>query len=85
MLVDLSELGALVRLPVPQTPDKRIKLQLEWQTEMLPIEARVVRSSPRRVELPSGTLARDEYHVGLEFGPLSEPTILALRQIIRGQ
>lgn len=81
-LIDISELGALVRLPTPQTPDKQISLHLEWKGETVELQARVIRSTPHRVELPTAVLARTEYQVALEFSDLSQDTVTTLRRII---
>ena len=85
ILVDISEVGALVQVPLAQAPDKQVKMHLEWQTETLQLAARVVRSSPRQVELPSATLIRTEYQVGVEFNELPQPTVATLRRTIRGE
>lgn len=66
-LINLSETGALVQLPVAQAPQKLVTLQVEWGEVTLRLRARVVRSSPQRVELPTATLVRSEYQVAVEF------------------
>jgi hypothetical protein len=82
-LVDISELGGLVRLPTAQLPEKDITLYLEWNDETVELRARAVRSTPHRVELPTAVLARTEYHVGVEFRDLSQNAAAALRRIIQ--
>lgn len=84
ILINLSELGALVQLPSAPSPDKPITLHLEWQDITFQIRARVVRSIRRRLELPTAMLARTEYQVGLEFGDLSQDAAAIVRQIIQG-
>jgi hypothetical protein len=82
-LIDISQLGALVRLPIAHTPDKHVTLHLEWNDETVQFRARIVRSTPHRVKLPTAVLARTEHHVGLEFRDLSQDSAAALRRLIR--
>ena len=63
ILIDLSETGALVQLPAAPALQKAVTLQLEWDDLTLHLKARVVRSSPQRIELPSATLVRSLYQV----------------------
>lgn len=81
--MDLSETGALVQLPVAQAPQKQITLHVEWGDVTVQIRARVVRSSPHQVELPSATLKRSEYQVAVEFSEIEAATAEAVRRIIR--
>jgi hypothetical protein len=83
ILIDISGLGALVRLPLAQAPDKQLTLQLEWKDKTVKLPARAVRSTPHRVELPTAVLARTEHHVAVEFRGLSKDAAAALTQIIR--
>jgi hypothetical protein len=83
ILVDISETGALVQLPSSQPPSRQITLHLEWQEEVLLLQARVIRSSPHRLELPTGTLARPEYHVALEFADMTTDAAAVLKNIVR--
>lgn len=85
ILVDISETGALVRLPSSQAPQKQVTLHLEWQDATLQLQARVVRSTPHRVQLASATLARPEYHVGVEFAELPPDAAAAVKRLVRTQ
>lgn len=82
ILVDLSELGALVHLLTEQKPENKVTLHLEWKDETLQLPARIVRSIPYRVQLPTAVLARTGYHVGLEFRDLSQEAAAALKGVI---
>ena len=42
-LIDISEAGALVWLPIEQVPDKQVTLQVEWKGETVHLPARIVR------------------------------------------
>ena len=83
ILVDISETGALVRLPASQPPLKPITLQIEWQDSVLPLPGRVVRSSPHQLELENATIVRPAYHVAIEFSELSENAATLLKHIAR--
>lgn len=81
-LIDISELGALVRLPTAQTSGKHVTLHLEWGNQTVPLAARVIRCTPHVVQLAAAVLARPEYQVGLEFQDLSQDVVAGLRRII---
>jgi hypothetical protein len=67
-LLDVSELGALVQLPLPQAPEKKVVLHLQWSSdETLYLRARVVWSTQRRSGRRRGVIAPVGYLVGLEF------------------
>lgn len=83
LLIDISERGALVRLPTVQVPTRQVTLQLEWDGDTLRLRARVVRSVPHRVQLPAAVLARIEHDVGLEFEEVRQENATALRHMIR--
>ena len=82
-LVDISATGALVRLPVAQTPEKRIKLLLEWNAETVELLARVVRSTPHRMSTASATLARTEYQVAVEFSEIPGDAAPVLERLLQ--
>jgi hypothetical protein len=82
ILVDISEVGALVQLPVPQTIHSPITLDVEWEHATLQLSGRVVRSSP-----PPGEAQRDQsgltdYYVAVEFAPLPEGCDLTLKRLL---
>ena len=85
ILIDISELGALIRLPTEQVLEKPITLQLEWKDETVPLPARVVRSTPHRVQSRNAVLARTEYDVAVEFSAPSQYAVAALERIVREQ
>jgi c-di-GMP-binding flagellar brake protein YcgR len=81
-LVDISATGALVQLPTAQTPECRIKLHLEWNSETLEFIARVVRSTPHRMSTPSATLMRNEYQVAVEFSEIPPASAAILARLL---
>ncbi|HXE80427.1 MAG TPA: PilZ domain-containing protein [Vicinamibacterales bacterium] len=81
-LVDISERGALVRLPVAQTVNKRITLHLELPDQSLALPARVVRLAPEPVQPPGAVLKRPEHNVGVEFHDLESDARAALRRLV---
>jgi hypothetical protein len=83
ILVDLSEGGALVYVAIEQPFDKQVTLSIDWNQGRVDVPARVVRCTPRHVELESATLTRKEYHVALEFLPLKRDQLAAIQQIIQ--
>jgi hypothetical protein len=85
ILVDISELGALVQLPVPQTIHTTITLEVEWEHATLLLAGRVVRSSPSPVEGNRPPHGLTDYYVAVEFTPLPEPAGAALRSIVDGE
>lgn len=79
VLVDLSEGGALLRLPRPQQPDGQITLTIE-DREPVHLAARVVRCAPAaETELA----ARKEYHVAVQFLNVGGDAAAAVRRIAR--
>ncbi len=82
-LVDISSNGALIRLPVAQTPEKHIKLFLEWNAETVELLARVVRSTPHRMSTASATLARTEYEVAVEFSEIPAASAPVLERLLK--
>lgn len=83
ILVDISETGALVQLPAAQPRSKQITLHLEWQDVILLLQARVVRSQPYQLELPTATLARRDYHVAVEFADMTREAATVLQSLLR--
>jgi hypothetical protein len=82
MLIDISELGALVQLPVPQTIDAPITLELEWEHATLQLAGRVVRSSPSPAEearMPAGVT---DYYVAVEFASVPHQLDTALKKML---
>jgi hypothetical protein len=84
-LIDISELGALVQLPVPQTIHTTITLEVEWEHATLLLEGRVVRSSPSPVEGSRPPLGLTDYYVAIEFAPLPEQSGDTLKSIVGGE
>jgi hypothetical protein len=81
ILVDISEFGALVQLPVPQTIHDAITLEVEWEHATLQLAGRVVRSSPPPIDAPSPPVT--DYYVAVEFAPLADAAGAAIRSIVR--
>jgi hypothetical protein len=82
ILVDISELGALVQLPVPQTIHTTITLEVEWEHATLLLAGRVVRSSPSPVDADRPPRGLTDYYVAVEFTPLPEQSGATLRSIV---
>ena len=74
ILINISTNGALIQLPVPQTVDTRIVIDVEFeQGTVLQLAGRVVRSNP----LPNGgrfTMpdTDTDYYVALEFDQVAD-------------
>lgn len=82
ILVDLSEGGALLQLSIAPPQDDQILVEIEWKSTRVPVQARVVRSVQRHVQLESATLVRTEYFVAIEFLDMMGETSAAVRRII---
>jgi PilZ domain-containing protein len=67
VLVDLSETGALLRLPVAQSPGEYVSIQVELTRARVEFSARVIRSNPRGQERSIMRPWPLEYDVGVEF------------------
>ena len=83
-LIDLSEFGALLELPAPQTVGGSISFDLHWDGTPILMHGRVVRSTPRyegswRVEW----MEPDNHHVAVEFFYLAAQCTTTLREILR--
>lgn len=85
ILVDISELGALVQLPVPQTVHTPITLEVEWEHATLQLACRVVRSSPSPFETPRPPRGMRDYYVAVEFLNVPEESSPALKTIVSGE
>lgn len=81
MLVDLSQSGALLRVPRAQEPQRQVTVAIEAEPP-LHLAARVVRCTPVSVETESATLARSEYEVAVEFLDVGRNTAEQVRRII---
>jgi PilZ domain len=85
ILVDISEVGALVQLPVPQTIHTPITLDVEWEHATLQLSGRVVRSSPPPGEAQRTATGLTDYYVAVEFAPLPEHSGAALKRLLDQQ
>ena len=77
-LVDLSVLGAMVRVPIAQAADSSVVLEVESSTQILDLRARVVRSTAR----PAGPGEAATYFVAIEFDDLSMDELVGLSRLI---
>jgi len=84
LVLDISETGALIRLPVPQIADELIFMTLDWSAGFVRLGGRVVRAVPCLVQQPPDTPVRTEYLVAIEFVGLSEKSAAALQRLIEG-
>ena len=83
VVVDLSQGGALMLLPTAPPGDRQILLRIDWREGTLSLQARVVRSEPRQVQMESAMLKRKEYYVAVEFVDVSPAAAAAIRRIIQ--
>jgi c-di-GMP-binding flagellar brake protein YcgR len=84
IVVDLSEGGALLQTSVAPPKGAQFPIEIEWKNTKVPLQARVVRSVQRQVQLESATLKRTEYYVALEFVDMTPAQSAAVRLIIQG-
>jgi hypothetical protein len=82
ILVDISEGGALVQLPVPQTIHTPITLDVEWEHATLQLSGRVVRSSPSPSEAQRNAAGRTDYYVAVEFEQLPDGSDATLKRLL---
>jgi hypothetical protein len=74
VLINISTIGALVQLPIPQPINARITIDVEFDHgSVLQLSGRVVRSNP----LPHGgrltmPLTHTDYYVALEFDQVAD-------------
>jgi hypothetical protein len=83
ILVDLSEGGALVLFPSELRAGREVHLQIEWESQSVPVPARVKRCVAHNVCLASATLARKQYDVAVEFFDVPPQSAEAIRQILQ--
>ena len=82
ILIDLSEGGALLRVPSRQEADRQVTVTIEEGEGTIHAQARILRSTPVPVETESATLARQEYQVAVQFLEFSQQASNAIRQIV---
>ncbi len=82
ILIDISELGALVQLPVPQTIHTTITLEVEWEHATLLLAGRVVRSTPSPVDASVAPTGLTHYYIAVEFALLPEHSGATLKNIV---
>jgi hypothetical protein len=82
ILVDISEVGALVQLPVPQTVQEPITLDVEWEHATLQLSGRVVRSSPPPGEAQPDRSGLTDYYVAVAFEQLPESSDATLKRLL---
>jgi hypothetical protein len=84
-LIDLSELGALLDLPVPQEVDSYASFDLHADEGMVTLHGRVVRCTAR-YETPWRVAWEDPepatYHVAVEFFDIVAHSATTLREIL---
>jgi hypothetical protein len=83
ILVDLSESGALLQVAGAPPQKRQFPVVIEWRNTHVPLQARVVRSEQRQVQLEAATLKRTEYHVALEFLEMTLKQSAAVKLIIQ--
>lgn len=67
-LVDLSETGALIQAIRRETPSRSIRLDIDLESQILSLPARVVRCNPHKIQLDGAVWNKQEYRIGVEFG-----------------
>jgi len=85
ILVDISESGALVQVPLALSPDRQVTLNLEIGDTPLQLRGRVIRSSPHKLQMAEATLARTEYQVAVEFSELPSDQVVALQRLLKSE
>ena len=80
VLVNLSESGALLRVPRPHKPDRQVTLAIDTR-EPLYLAARVVRSLPV-VPDPAANAGLPKYEVAITFLDQGPATTSAIRSVI---
>lgn len=83
IVVDLSEGGALLQTSGVLPQDRQFPVEIEWKNTKVPLQARVVRSVQRQVQLESATLKRTEYYVALEFVDMTQKQSGAVKLILQ--
>lgn len=84
ILINISELGALVQLPIPQPVRTLITLEVQWEHATLQLTGRVVRSNPFPIGgVPEGPIGRTDYYVAVEFASVPTDAEDALQDIMR--
>ena len=83
LVIDISETGVLVRLPVLQTPDALVPISLMWDGASVRMRGRIIRAVPILVEQKSGAPHRTEYLVAVEFVDVPEPAARRLQSLIQ--
>ena len=83
IVVDLSEGGALLQTSVAPPKGAEFPVEIEWKNTKVPLQARVVRSVQRQVQLESATLKRTEYYVALEFVDMTRKQAAAVKLILQ--
>lgn len=81
-LIDLSEGGALLRVPRHQKPEKQVTLAIQGR-ETVHLAARVVRSTPVPVDTRSAPSPRTEYEVAVAFLDAGQATGAKVRHLIQ--
>ena len=83
-LVDLSEGGTLLDLPLPQEVDGAIALDVHFDGTLLSLRGRVVRSIPRYPRQRRAMWIRPAgYYVAVEFIDLAPESATALQDILQ--
>ena len=82
VMVDLSLLGARVEHHVPLIAGAHVKLVFEWESELIAVDCRIVRSRLERFSVGADGLT--VYHSGLEFDAPPPATKAKLKRILSG-
>jgi hypothetical protein len=82
ILVNISELGALVQLPVPEAVNTRVTFDVEWDDVRLQLSGRVVRSNPSFPQTAAAPLARTDYYIAIEFSRLATECSATLQGMV---
>ena len=84
LVIDISETGVLIRIPVPQAADAVTSMSLDWLAGFVRLNGRVIRSVPCLVHQPAGAPAKTEHLVAIEFLDVSDKSAAALQRLIEG-
>jgi hypothetical protein len=85
ILINLSEGGALLRLPRCYTAPSQITLSIESRAETVHLPAKIVRSTPLQLHMESARIMRMEHQIAVQFLDVGDETVGRVRQIMQSQ
>jgi hypothetical protein len=84
IVMNLSEMGALLELPVRPDVGSTLSFRLDYDGVIVTLHARVMRSQPvRDVQARVAWVRHDRYHVGVEFIDMSDQCRTTLQDVLQ--